>query len=274
MVSFKTYCATLVGIRKGTITMDNRMYNKEEIVSFLKETILKAKSLEISSGSFEAKVKMLEELLWKVETRLFPVMSKEDGWHYCVQATSAAIYCNLCLNQEYAKKIYKIEKKIPAFKMVIVKTPLVSISDFAILKGCSEASVRQDLRQGIYPYAQKTGVSWQLPVTSTPIRDEYLTGTFHFFEKEEEVFVVSDGTKIVLSEGDVISIRPIGRNEKNEKQFSVEIESHSLNDYSVNDKHTYVLGVKDKAALVFSIIKSHSQYWSADFGLWEWLMSS
>lgn len=252
---------------------DGELYNKEEISNFLDQVILQANNLIIHrTESFDTKLKLLSRLKKIVISRTFPVLRKEDGWCYMVQCTYAGLYLNMVVTEEYALRLPNGRFDAPGFQMISIKSKHITLDKFAKMNEISEATVRQQLKLGYYPYARKTGSSWTLPESSRPMKEELLIGKFYVFE-DSESFIAENGTIITLSKDDQIKIIPMPRDEKNRKWFTVEIESFDLESRVATNYRTFELGAKDKNNFIFHLVRSNDiQYWSDHIGLFNWLL--
>ncbi len=248
-------------------------FNKDEVLRYIDYVLTQAEILDIyKTKSFEKKIGFLKDMKTRVESRLLPSLRKEDGWSYRLEATMSGIYLNLVVTDEFAATLPNGRKSAPGFHMIEMRSKHITLLEFAALNEISEATLRQQIRQGYFVYAKKTGTSWTIPEMSRPMRDDQIKlGQFYVFE-DIGAFIASDSTRIDLSKNDRVQIFPLERNENNKKRFLIKIETYDLDARKATNQRSFELGVKDKSAFILHLIKApDTQFWSDDISIYSFL---
>lgn len=261
-------------VSKDTI-IDKELYSREDILTFLNNLLKFTQGLSVQPNYYLGqKTEFILKLREIIYLRDLPHLDSNGKWCYKVQCTMLGLYLNMVMKSPKDSMLIK-DKKVngQSYNLIKITGKYLTIEEFAELNHTTEGNIRQQLRNGLLPYAKKFGSSWLIPEFSRPIKDADLTGWFVVPIKIDP-FLTLTGDKIIIEQNSFITIIPQGRTNENKKIFSVIIDNYEPITEKIISSHKHELGATDKNSLLFYLISNPDiSYHSNDIGITNWLFN-
>lgn len=254
---------------------NKELYSNTDIISFLAELLEITHNLEIElTPTYLKKIELIKQMYKITSSRQLPTLDSNSDWCYQIQCTMFALYLNMVPTSKKLSLLQENEKyKWHGYNLIQLSGKYLTITQFATLNKTTEGAIRQQIRNGLLPYAKKFGSAWLIPEFSRPIKDSELIGWFNI-QVDIDAFITSTGSKIMLPKHSAVNVLSKGRTNENKKFFDVIVNKYdSVTENTISSIH-YELNLSDKNKFLFYLINNPNvNYHSSDIGLTTWLLS-
>lgn len=254
---------------------ERELHSREDILTFLNNLLKFAQGISIQPNyTLDKKIAFIVKLREIIYLRDLPILDPNGKWCYKVECTISSLYLNMAMKTQ-AKSLLKEDEKIKGYgyNLIQLSGKKLTIDEFAELNHTTEGAIRQQLRNGLFPYAKKFGSAWLIPEFSRPVKDSDLVGWFDIPVKVDP-FITFNGNEIAIDQHSFITVEPKGRTKENKKFFSITVNNYEPITRKKISSRKYELSTTDKNSFLFYLISNPEiSYHSNDIGIITWLFN-
>ena len=172
----------------------DRLLTQSEVLQSLDDDICALESgiePSFSKSYLDTEIRICNKLKSKINSILLPNL-REIGWSYRYYLSGEG--ASLKLEHEYDFELDKTGSYIATssvdcmLELVVVKSKLLTVEEYANLQKVKDVTVRQWIRRGKLRFAKKLGSQWFIPETSAAPGRGYVDVTY--FVKDDELLCI------------------------------------------------------------------------------------